>query len=260
MRAITIAVLASAVHVLASTDAAAQVLDTSTFEAQASMLYEDLSGNRFGPFPPNRLGAYATEDVNAFPTAAFNQDGFIARSSASIVGGYSPTTPGFVDPFHTVLADMHGEAFIDGTNLANHSRELSLGGAFIELWFSLDQETEWSFEADFAGVSTPGFQNRAGINFQLATQDFSEYFGYFDQGSYNGVGNFSFHGSASGTLQPGSYYMVVGAGAIVENTLGLGGTGSASASVTNLVFTIPSPGTWPIMALLGVSVSDRRRR
>ncbi len=260
MRAITIAVLASTVHMITSFEAAAQVLETSTFEAEASMFYEDLGGIRFGPFPPNRLGAYATENVNVSPTAAFSQDGFIARSNASIVGGYSPSTPGFAIPFHTVRADMHGEAFIDGSNLANHSREISHGVAFIELWFSLDQETDWSFEADFAGMSTPGDFNRGSIFFQLASQDFSEYYGYFDQGSYNGVGDFSFHGSASGTLQPGSYYMVVGGGATVENTLGLGATGSASASVTNLVFTIPTPGTLPIMALLGLSATVRRRR
>ena len=259
MRAITMTVLASTVLMVASAGAGAQaIVETSTFRAESYVFYDDLGGNRFGP--RNYSEATITQDIDATATSAVSQDGFVGRASGSIVGGYSPNTPGFVDPFHTIRAEMGGEASIDEFNINNHSREVSLGGGLIELWFSLAQETDWSFEADFAGVSTAGaYRSQASVGFQLATQDLSEYFGYFDAYSLNGVGDFSFHGSVSGTLQPGAYYMVVWGGATVENTLGLGGAGSASASVTNAVFTVPSPGALAMLGLVGLGASGRRR-
>ncbi|MCC7389638.1 MAG: hypothetical protein IT431_12815 [Phycisphaerales bacterium] len=259
MRAITMTVLASTVLMVASAGAGAQaIVETSTFRAESYVFYDDLGGNRFGP--RNYSEATITQDIDATATSAVSQDGFVGRASGSIVGGYSPNTPGFVDPFHTIRADMACDASIDEFNVTDHLREVSHGAGYIELWFSLAQETDWSFEADFAGASSAGaYRSVASVFFQLATQDFSEYFGYFDAYSLDGVGDFGFHGSVSGTLQPGAYYMVVGGGCTVENTLGLGGAGSTSASVTNAVFTVPSLGALPILALVGLGASARRR-
>lgn len=84
-------------------------------------------------------------------------------------------------------------------------------------------------------------------------------FGEVYGGSINGVGDFSFHGTAAGTLPPGSYYLLIYTQARVENTLGVGGTGSCTASMTNMVFTVPAPGALSF-PLLGVLAACRCRR
>lgn len=157
----TIGTLTTTLGLVAASAAVAQpTIDASNFGVAAVALYQDLASNQFGSI--QSAEAQATQNFNGFRTANFAQDGFAGTSQATNVSHYAPGTPGLGNAFTHIYADMHAEASITQSVVAGHNREAAHGSAFIEVYFTLGADTDWTFDADLAGTSTPGFGNWGG--------------------------------------------------------------------------------------------------
>lgn len=253
----TIALTATAFAAAASGVLAQARLDSDSLNTRVEVEYFDLDLFNHGQYDAG-TSANGSSFLDT-RSVSWSGDGIEGSASNTNHTHYGPSDPGIGGLFSRVLVDMGGRAGLTASNTGMHGGEESVGDAYSYIYFTLDEATAWSWEADVDGFSSPGHLNLAACTFYVWDLGLNAMAAFDERRSLNGASDFAEHMSVGGILGPGSYFVRISASGDVVNEQGLGGPGSAWASIANGVFTIPSPGLPAMLGLLAV-LGGRRRR
>lgn len=252
---------------------AAAVIAPSVVYATATLNYDNLNNSAGAYFYDLGWGFHGGSDgygqyyqgLDFSDTRSFShgpEDGFAGTGKSQGSFQYVPSNPGVGGVLNKFKINGGGSAEVTASNSSNHYYEQAYGNPYNYVYFHLDTSTEWHWEADVKGQSTAGYSNQGYYQMFIYDSGWANNYANDYAGSYNGSGDFNYHTSQTGTLPAGDYIFYAGAGGSIFNWRDTGGTGSASGSISNGVFTfgkIPTPGAGALGAVVGLAVLRRRR-